>query len=71
MEDTNRIVEIFSCENKEWEKKDFIDLKSGDIFRISDGNERYVNSNTGDNIWIATGEPYENHDGVLTVETLY
>ena len=67
----DRMIWIFRKDSRRWHESKFEDLKDGDIFRIDDGGERYFNPETGDNIWIAVGEPYTNDDGIWTVKTLY
>jgi hypothetical protein len=46
-------------------------LRIGDAFRFFDNGERYVNKLDGNNVWIATSEPYVNKDGINTIDTLY
>lgn len=67
---SERYIEIFSEVTNKWEKTEFALLRNGDIFRIFDGETRYVNEDTGDNIWVAVGSPYVNK-GILTVKTLF
>ena len=50
---------------------EFEKLKDGDIFRIFDDGERYVNKDDGNNVWIAVEEPYLNGDGIWTIDTIY
>jgi hypothetical protein len=66
-----RTIEIFNKYNGKWEDIDFQHLVNGDIFRIFDGGERYINKEDGNNIWIATGNPYLNEDKIWTINTLY
>lgn len=68
---TDRSVWVFDLTTRKWVRWKFANLKSGDIFKITDGDERYTNWETGDSVWIAEGEPYQNEDGVLTIKTLY
>jgi hypothetical protein len=73
MREHEREIEFFrkdGCEYSGWTKKSFTDLNDGDIFRIFDAGERYFNSETGDNIWIAVGEPYLKNN-IWTINTLY
>jgi hypothetical protein len=66
-----RYIEVFSDIESKWRKTEFALLRNGDIFRIFDGETRYVNEDTGDNVWVAIGSPYINKDGILTVQTLF
>jgi hypothetical protein len=67
----DRTIRVFLRNSGNWSKCEFEDLKDGDIFKIYDGEERYSNPETGDNVWIAVGEPYRNEDGIWTIKTLY
>lgn len=72
MENNNeRTVWVFAEEVDKWIEISFKALKHGNIFRIDDGETRYSNPDTGDNIWIAVGKPYKNDDGIWTIKTLY
>jgi len=42
-----------------WTPKDFTDLHKGDVFKIYDGETRYTDLNTGDNVWMASSEPFQ------------
>lgn len=42
-----------------WAPKDFTDLHKGDVFKIYDGETRYIDLNTGDNVWMAASEPFQ------------
>jgi hypothetical protein len=64
-------IEIFNKINKVWEEKPFRLLRDGDVFRIFDNGKRYFNKKDGNNIWIASGYPYKNKEGIYTVSTLY
>jgi hypothetical protein len=66
-----RRVERFNKETGHWDEVEFKNLTIGDIFRLFDGEERYVNKADGNNVWIAKGKPYINKDGVWTIDTLY
>jgi len=66
-----RKIERFNKETGLWESIDFQHLIEGDIFRIFDGEERYVNKADGNNVWIAKGKPYLNIGEVWTIDTLY
>lgn len=73
MREHEREIEYFrkdSCEYTGWTSISFTSLKDGDIFRIFDLGERYADPDTGNNIWIAVGEPYLKN-GVWTIDTLY
>jgi hypothetical protein len=68
-----RRVEIFS--EGEWKEILFKDLKRGDLFRMFDGNvqHEFVGTDSafiGTKEWIVDSEPYENDDGVLTVNCI-
>ena len=41
-----------------WVEKDFNELHKGDLFKIYDGDTRYTDLNTGDNVWMASSEPF-------------
>lgn len=41
-----------------WAPKDFTDLHKGDVFKIYDGETRYTDLKTGDNVWMASSEPF-------------
>lgn len=66
-----RTIEKFEKETGCWESISFDKLVDGDIFRIFDGDKRYVNIGDGNNVWIAEGTPYINADGVLSIQTIY
>ena len=67
----HRRIEIYSKNYGTWIDIPFEDLRPNDIFRIFDYNERYADIFTGNNIWIASGEPFLNKDKILTIDTLY
>lgn len=57
---------------QEWEDVEFKDLKIGNIFRIFDNGKRYSDPVTGNNIWIASSNPYYDlEDNELKIDTLY
>ncbi len=66
-----RVVERFNRETGLWEEIEFKKLVIGDIFRLFDDGERYVNKADGNNVWIATGIPYLNKDNIWAIDTLY
>ena len=66
-----RVIEIFDEQTKLWREVEFFELCVGDIFRIFDDGERYVNRFDGNNVWMAVGSPYKNNDGIWTIKTLY
>lgn len=66
-----RIIEKFNRAINIWEEIKFEKLIDGDIFRIFDNGERYVNKSDGNNVWVAIGEPYLNEDNVWTIKTIY
>lgn len=66
-----RRIEKFNRFNGKWESISFQYLVEGDIFRIFDDNERYVNKTDGNNIWIALDDPYLDDNKVWTINTLY
>lgn len=66
-----RIIGVFNKKTGFWDTVEFKDLKNDDIFRIFDNGERYVNPKDGNNVWIATSDPYQNIEGILTIDTLY
>lgn len=68
---TDRSTWVFDKEKKKWVQIDFLNLKDGDIFKIMDGKERYINEETGDSVWIAKGEVYINLFGLPSIHTLY
>ena len=65
-----KTIERFNRETGNWDYIEFEKLKDGDIFRIFDDGERYVNKADGNNVWIAVGEPYLNGDGIWTIDTI-
>ena len=67
----HRRIEIYSKNYGTWMDIAFEDLRQDDIFRIFDDNERYNDSFTGNNVWIAISKPYLNDEGIFTVNTLY
>lgn len=67
----SRKIEMFDQQTKEWKEVEFSNLCDGDIFRIFDNGERYINKLDGNNVWIAIGAPYINDAGILTIKTLY
>lgn len=66
-----RLIERFNKEINKWEEIEFKNLIPGDIFRIFDNGERYINKTDGNNVWITKGKPYLNEDEIWTVDTLY
>jgi hypothetical protein len=70
MED-KRVIERFNALTDDWKEIPFNTLMVGDIFRIFDNGERYVDKSNGNNVWIATSEPYLNEDSIWTIQTLY
>jgi len=66
-----RRIEKFVSDEGKWVAIPFEKLHKDDVFRIFDNGERYVNKEDGNNVWIATGEPYLNKDGVYAIDTLY
>jgi hypothetical protein len=66
-----RMIEKYNKKTNHWDYIEFEKLKDGDIFRIFDDGERYVNKDDGNNVWIAVGEPYLNGDGIWTIDTIY
>ena len=66
-----RSVWVFDLAHRVWVRVKFSSLKSGDIFKIMDGEDRYTNWETGDSVWVAEGDPYINKDGVLAIKTIY
>jgi len=71
MNNRNTKVERFNVNTNEWEEIEFPMLNTGDHFRMSYNGKRYVNEKDGNNVWFATGEPFEDKDGVWKVQTLY
>lgn len=51
-------VFVFNTIYKKWELTDFERLHDGDLFKIIQNGVRYTNPVSGDNIWVANGEPY-------------
>jgi len=70
MED-GRDVEIYSKNFGTWIDIPFTSLRVGDAFRMFDNGQRYINVMDGNNVWIATSNPYVNKDGIYTIDTLY
>ena len=66
-----RTGEKWNIELKEWESIEFKTLIKGDVFRLFDDGERYVNEKDGNNVWIATGSPFICNEGVWAIDTLY
>jgi len=66
-----RRVERFNKETGCWDEAEFKNLIIGDIFRLFDDEERYVNNIDGNNVWIAKCEPYIDNDGIWVINTLY
>ncbi len=66
-----RIIEMYNKETGYWDQVEFEKLNEGDIFRIFDDGERYINKTDGNNVWIATGVPYLNENNIWTIDTLY
>ena len=66
-----RTIEKFDENSNKWVKISFEILMEGDIFRLFDNGERYVNKADGNNVWIATSLPYINEEGVWAISTLY
>jgi hypothetical protein len=66
-----RKIEKYNPDNGNWESLEFQELVDGDIFRIFDNEQRYVNQADGNNVWIATSNPYLNESKIWTISTLY
>ena len=66
-----RRTERLNKETKNWDCVEFQELKDGDVFRLFDNEERYINKADGNNVWIAKGIPYLNNDNIWTVDTIY
>lgn len=66
-----RIIEKFNRTTDQWEVIDFGNLDEGDIFRIYDNGERYINTADGNNVWISTSKPYLTEDCIFTIDTIY
>ena len=66
-----RTIERFDKESGKWMETKFSNLTNGDIFRIFDLGERYVNTKDGNNVWIAKGDPFLNKDNIWAIHTLY
>jgi hypothetical protein len=60
----SRIVEVYDFEREEWLEVPFEDIQHGDLFRLFDGEDRYVNSNNDSNAWVVSGSPYINTNGI-------
>lgn len=67
----SRVIEKYNRSSYLWEEIEFHNLIIGDVFRIFDNNERYINKTDGNNVWIATGEPYLNAENIWAIDTLY
>lgn len=67
----SRVIEKYNCNFYLWEEIEFHNLITGDVFRIFDNGERYINKEDGNNVWITTGEPYLNTENIWTIDTLY
>lgn len=65
-----RKIEFFNFENNEWQPREMKNLEIGNIFKIFDDKERYVNKATGDTIWIAKSDPYLKND-IWCVKTYF
>ncbi len=61
------IIELF--ESGGWKEIQFKELKDGDRFRMlhPDTKDLFIGDNNKTE-FIATSEPYENEDGILTVD---
>ena len=57
-----------SKEDGQWHICDIRDLNDGDIFKIMNGNDRYIDPKTGVNVWTAVRSPYKNKDGVFQID---
>ncbi len=61
------IIELF--ENGKWVEIQFKELKKGDRFRMLDPDTKDLFISDKNNTeFIASSEPYENEDGILTVD---
>jgi len=62
---------VFLMQYKKWTEIDFKQLRIMDMFKIIEVNgDRHSDENTGDNVWIAAGDPYIDSKGIWTVRTL-
>lgn len=67
MNENVRTAKVF--QNEQWEDIDPINLKSGMVFKMFEPNGSPVfNSATGLDILIATGNPYLNDEGIVTIQ---
>ena len=51
-----------------WEPVEFMELTSGDIFRMYEQDGEPVIDQKGHKEWIATSKPYINKDGIPTIK---
>lgn len=58
-----RKIVVFNPVSKIWVLTDFEKMQDGDIFKIIQDGVRYTDPVTGDNIWVANGEPYQDTHG--------
>ena len=66
---TERTVWVFDFQLGKWVKTQFSELEPGNIFKMIDGKDRYIDYNTGDSIWIADDYPAIDPDGTLSIKT--
>lgn len=71
MKNDGRVIEKYNNKKREWEVIDFENLHKNDVFRIFDNGKRYINKADGNNVWIATNEPFLNDDSFWSIDTLY
>ena len=67
----SRVIEKYNRNSYLWEETEFHNLIVGDVFRIFDDGERYINKEDGNNVWVATCEPYLNTESIWAIDTLY
>ena len=64
-------VERFNTISHQWEKVEFEQLQSGDIFRMFGRKNKRIKDANKNNVWIVKGKPYINLMGIWSVHTIY
>lgn len=71
----------YNIPNRQWEQFQLEDLKIGDIFIVYEVRNvqvptkanlgvRFIDSG-GNNVWVASSDPYKDKNGIYTIDTLY
>ncbi len=77
----DRVFYKYNSTKMRWEQYQLEDLKTGDVFIVYEVRDvqvptksklgvRFIDSG-GNNVWVASSDPYKDKEGFLTINTLY